>query len=249
MKRFVQFVILGFIALLGACQSQLVVVDSAMFTVDNYTNRYAKGFRILSLPDSSAMLLCVGDERRERELVMINDGQMVVEEFNGVVICGEARRIISLSSSALALLDSLGEVGRIVGLSRLDTLMSDVLHRNFGRGRLLELGVGVDLNYDAMVALHPDVILLDGASEGADSVAVRLGDLGLPYLYINDSEELSQFAQEEWLVVIAMILGRVGEGRRYFDAADARYDSLLMAEVGFEFLTDENTPQRDSLIL
>ena len=86
-----------------------------------YTPEYASGFDIQGAEGRQSVLLTVtnpwqGAEGVETTLFIARDGETVPEGFEGQVLEGNAARIVCMSSTHIAMLDAVGEVGRVVGV-------------------------------------------------------------------------------------------------------------------------------------
>lgn len=210
--------------LLVACVAKNTLVDSSMFTAEWYLNRHATGFQILSLPDSSALLLRVERPVR-RDMMILGEEHIADQEFEGAVIWGEAKRIVTICETPIALLDSMGEVERVVGVCGIDSISNTTVRRRYEEGRLLDVGRGGAVDFDAIVALHPDVVLLGGDTVGMGSIE-RLSELQIPYIYIDDIGEHSMVARMEWMVAISEIIGRGEDAVERFLRFEHRRDSM-----------------------
>ncbi len=95
-------------------------VDLDQFDTQYYSPKYASGFEILTLPDSTATLLKIskpwqGALGAEQELLMLGEGVAAPEGFKGALLRAPAQRIITLSSSNIAMIEAVGLSERIVG--------------------------------------------------------------------------------------------------------------------------------------
>ncbi len=80
-------------------------------------------------------------------------------------------RIISLAPNITDTLHDLGLETRLVGISRFSETDSD--------SNLPVVGDFMNINYEAVVSLHPDLVVLEKSS---DDQKARLENLGIPYL-------------------------------------------------------------------
>ena len=107
--------------LLAAC-GQRAARPIGDFTLPVYTPRYASGFEITGAAGSRSTLVTVhnpwyGDEVTDQYLFIARDGEPAPAGFEGQVLRDEARRVVCMSGSYIAMLDALGAADRVVGVS------------------------------------------------------------------------------------------------------------------------------------
>ena len=94
------------------------------FNQEIYSPEYASGFKILGAEDFASTLIQISNPWQGAKDVKMSyfvsrNGEQAPAGFNGPVIPAGAKQIVCMSSSYIAMLDALGEVGRIVGISGL----------------------------------------------------------------------------------------------------------------------------------
>ena len=223
----VRYVFLTVVAvLLAACGRQQS--DLSGFTERIYEPRYASGFELLGEQGTDSRLLCVtaswqSGDSSETKLLILRGGDEVPAGFDGQVLAGEARRIVCMSSSHVALLDALGEVARVVGVSGIDFISNPYVVEN--RDKVLDVGYDGNVNYERLVALAPDLVLLYGVG-GASAMEPKLRELGIPFVYIGEYLEESPLGKAEWLVPIGELVGKRSAAETVFRVIPERYDAL-----------------------
>lgn len=242
--------------LLTACGTRTAALSD--FDTPRYTPRYASGFEILGADGRASTLLKVRDpwqgaQEVETYLFIARDGEKAPEEFPGQVLDGRAARIVCMSSTHIALLDAVGATPTIVGVSGLDYVSNEYVAAH--RDEIGDVGYEGNVDYELMVALDPDLVLLYGVN-GASTLEPKLRELGIPYLYIGEYLEQSPLGKAEWLVAAAETVGLRSEGERRFRDIAERYETLaeqvrghLAAEAPDIVCRPRvwlNTPYRDS---
>lgn len=195
--------------------------------VDVYTPEYASGFDIKGSGGQSTLLTVSnpwqGADSVKSQLLILRGGETAPDGFGGQVLRGNARRVVTTSSTHVAMLDAIGAVNTVVGVSGIDFITNPAIQR--GRDTIADIGYDGHINYEALVAANPDVVLLYGVN-GASSMEQKLRELGIPFVYIGDYVEESPLGKAEWLVALAEIVGRRNDGERYFAALPANYNAL-----------------------
>lgn len=248
--------IIGAFLLVG-CNAGRESFDVSRFTEEVYTPTYAKGFNIRHSAEDGATLITVqnpwqGAEGIEKMLLIDPRGKFrTATNANLQRIEGEAARIVCLSSSHIAMLDALGQTERVVGVSGIDFITNDYIVKN--RDRIGDVGYDNNMNYELLIALDADIVLLYGV-EAENSIERKLYELGIPYLYIGEYVEQSPLGKAEWLITVAEITGQRAEGIDQFKLIEQNYNSLLGRVAQHTANRPRprvmiNTPYRDSWVL
>ena len=223
------------------------------FTLPVYTPRYASGFEITGAAGSRSTLLTVhnpwyGNEVTDQRLFIARDGEQAPAGFEGQVLRDEARRVVCMSGSYIAMLDAVGAADRVVGVSGAQYLINETLRRRIARGEAADVGFDSNVDFERLVALRPDLVMLFGIGGANAALTGKLRELGIPYLYMGEHCEESPLGKSEWLVAAAEIAGRRTEGVRLFDAIPERYEHLrtLVQKTADRPRVMLNTPYRDT---
>lgn len=209
------------------------------FTRELYTPTYASGFSILGYnPDGAtedgepcespykSTLIKVrnpwqGVEGEERSLLILRNGEPLPKGYRGPVVQGDAERIVCLSSSHIAMLDAIGGVERIVGVSGLDFVQNPSIRAR--SGEVGDVGYDNNFNYELLVALDADLVLLYGIFSPS-IMEPKLKELGIPYLYVGEYVEQSPLGKAEWMVAVGECAGLRPEAERHFATIPPQYN-------------------------
>lgn len=198
------------------------------FSDSLYTPAEASGFSITGKEGSESTLLTVSDPWQGADsvasrLFIARAGDEAPLAFDGQVLDGEARRIVTTSSTHVAMLDALGATDCIVGVSGIDYISNPKIQKR--RADIADIGYEGNFDYEALLASDPDIVLIYGVN-GASSMEGKLRELHIPYLYIGDYVEESPLGKAEWIVPIAEIIGERENGARIFEEIASRYNDL-----------------------
>lgn len=193
-----------------------------------YTPEYASGFDIKSVDGRKSVLLTVtspwqGADSITTRLFIARDGEPAPEDFTGQVLAGEVERIVCMSSTHIAMLDAIGEAGRVVGVSGLDYISNPDIQAR--RDSIGDVGYEGNIDYELLLSLDPDIVLLYGVN-GASSMEGKLKELDIPFMYVGDYLEESPLGKAEWLVALAEVAGKRTEGEKVFADIPVRYNAL-----------------------
>lgn len=238
-----------FAAVLTACHTSTSKIEDFGKVV--YAPEYATGFEIRGAEGSASTLITVTDPWQGADsvcaqLFIARDGEDAPEGFEGQVLRGDARRVVAMSSTHIAMLDATGAAPAVVGVSGIDYITNENIRQR--RDSIGDVGYEGNINYELLLSLDPDIVLLYGVS-GASSMEDKLRELGIPYMYVGDYVEQSPLGKAEWLVALSEIVGRRDTGEKVFAEIPVRYNALRdkVAAAGLEKPSVMlNTPYNDS---
>ena len=198
------------------------------FTISVYTPTYATGFRIIGAEGKQSTIISVTNPWQsandvETMLFIARGGEKVPNGFHGQVLHGDAKRIVCMSSSHIAMLDAIGAVESVVGVSGKDFIANPyiVAHHQ----SIADVGYDGNMNFELLVAQQPDIVLLFGVT-GACVMQSKLEELGIPFIYIGEYVEQDPLGKTEWLVALSEIVGHREQGIAYFSEVPQRYNHL-----------------------
>lgn len=226
MKLSIKIVLIALICSLCASCTEGAGSSKVSFDHSVYAPSYASGYEILG-DDASNILIRVsrpwqGDAVVEQSLAIFSD-KASAEGYDGQYIVGRAERVVCMSTSHIAMIELLGRSESIVGVSGKQYIMSEAIA---GNPKVKDVGYDSSLDYEALVVLRPDVVLLYGVSAENTALTAKLRELHLPYLYLGDYTEQSPLGKAEWLVAVAEIMGCRTEGEQMFSEIVERYNAV-----------------------
>lgn len=214
---------------LNSCHTKGTGIDN--FNKEVYSPDYASGFQILGVEGGESTLLRVknpwqGAEELVSDLLILRDGEKIPSGFAGQVIEGAAERVVCMSSTYVAMMDALGEVKRVVGVSGLHFVANQYVSEN--TDLIGDVGYDGNINYELLVSLDPDLVMIYGVN-GSSAMVKKLTELGIPYVYIGEYLEESPLGKSEWMVAIGEILGLRDKAVEVFGEIPRRYGEIKRA--------------------
>lgn len=222
------------------------------FNQDIYTPEYAAGFKILGATNVQSTLIQVfnpwqGAKEVEMSYFISRNGEQAPTGFIGSTIPAGAKRIACMSSSYIAMLDALGQVNRIVAVSGIDYVSNPYIlaHKDSIKD------MGPEMNYELLLGLKPDIVLLYGIGDAQTAITDKLKELSIPYIYMGEYLEESPLGKAEWMVVLSELTDSREKGIEIFSEIPKRYLSLkaLTESVGQCPTVMFNTPWNDSWVM
>lgn len=252
MKKLLYILLSAILAAATACHPRSAA-SLGDFDISLYAPAYSSGFEIFGAEGMKSTILKTyapwqGAEGEETQLFIARNGEQAPADFPGQVLDGDARRIVCMSSTYIAMLDALGEPQRVVGVSGIDYISNPYVASH--KEQIGDMGYDGNMNYERLLSLSPDIVLLFGVS-GASAMEPKLRELGIPYAYMGEYLEQSPLGKAEWLVAVAEIAGMRERGEEVFREIPLRYDSLktLAAKAERKPVVMLNTPYGDSWLM
>ena len=246
-KQSISAFILASLLLLVSCVSNKKTSLEA-FNQDIYTPEYASGFKILGADNVQSTLIQVfnpwqGAKDVEMSYFISRNGEQAPAGFTGPTIPAGAKQIVCMSSSYIAMLDALG----IVAVSGIDYVSNPyiIAHKDSIKD------MGPEMNYELLLGLKPDVVLLYGIGDAQTAVTDKLKELSIPYMYVGEYLEESPLGKAEWMVALSELTDSREKGIEIFSEIPKRYQTLkdLTASVEQRPTVMFNTPWNDSWIM
>ena len=221
------------------------------YNVAVYTPTHATGFRIMGAEDKQSTIIRVTNPWQsandvETMLFIARAGEKAPAGFRGQVLQGDAKRVVCMSSSHIAMLDAIGAVESVVGVSGKSFITNPYIVAN--RHSIADVGYDGNINFELLVAQRPDIVLLYGVT-GACTMQSKLDELAIPYIYIGEYVEEDPLGKTEWVVALAEIVGCREQGIAYFSEVPLRYNHLkamAAAATSPQPRVMLNTPYADS---
>lgn len=222
------------------------------FKQDVYTPEYATGFKILGAKNAQSTLIQVSNPWQGAKNVTMSyfisrNGELPPTGFTGPTIPAGAQHIVCMSSSYIAMLDALAQVDRIVAVSGINYIANPYIlaHRDSIKD------MGPEINYELLLGLKPDVVLLYGIGDAQTAVTDKLKELAIPYMYVGEYLEESPLGKAEWLVALSELTDSRDKGIEVFSEIPKRYQALkdLTASAEQHPTVMFNTPWNDSWVM
>ena len=242
-------IIAVFMAIFSSCGG---ASDASLdnFCIEKFTPEFARGFRISSSTEGASSLITITNPWQgadfEQYIFVAREGEKVPKGFGGQVIKAPISRAVCLSSGYVAMFDALGAVEMVKGVSGINFITNSYVRDP--ESQVADVGYDANLDFERIVALRPDVVLLYGVAGENSLLTAKFRELGIPYMYIGDYVEQSPLGKAEWLYVVAELADKREEADSHFGEVKSRYQGLA-ARVATQAVSRPkvllNTPYRD----
>ena len=174
----------------------------------------------------------------EMSYFISRNGEQAPAGFTGPTIPAGAKQIVCMSSSYIAMLDALGQADRIVAVSGIDYVSNPyiIAHKDSIKD------MGPEMNYELLLGLKPDVVLLYGIGDAQTAVTDKLKELSIPYMYVGEYLEESPLGKAEWMVALSELTDSREKGIEIFSEIPKRYQTLKDLTASVEHTSNSSAP-------
>lgn len=144
----------------------------------------------------------------------------------GQIIQTPVQRMVCMSTTHVAMVNALGEGEKICGMSGAQYIYDSLIQAQYQAGKLRDVGYGNNLNYELLVKLKPDLVLLYGVGSEVLTLVEKLQDLQIPAMLIGEYLEEHPLGKTEWIQVYGELLDRRAVANRLYTEVKDRYISL-----------------------
>lgn len=188
---------------------------------------YARGF-ILTQVEGNPTLSVYDSRQRDTTQPLckyqIGGGSFLSDTL--VVLPKHPERIVCLSSTHIAFLAALGLDSCIVGVSTPEHITNPTVRARFAEGKIKDVGMDINLNYEAIIALQPEVVFAYAVSGPKPAFVGRLQQAGIPVVMLSEFLETHPLGRAEWVRAIGMLVGKEATADSLFEEVATRYQQL-----------------------
>ncbi len=150
------------------------------------------------------------------------------------VIRTPVESIICLSTTHVALIDQLGKTGTITAVSNPQLINNPELKKRYESGYLTDIGYEHNLDYEKILSLHPDIVMVYGVGGEASGYVERLEELGISFVLNGEYLEPTPLAQAEWVKFVAAFFGLDELAEEKFIETEKNYHELALLASSVE---------------
>ena len=195
--------------------SKVKINHSKGFVIKNYTN-----FTKLEVYNPWQ-----GAKNISYEYVLSENKNNISSEFSNInYIKTPVERVVCLSTTHIALIDFVGNLQSIVGVSDKKLINNQELLQNIDDNKISEVGSEYNLNYEILVKLNPDVVFIYGVGSEALNSINKLQELNIQAVIIADYLENTPLAKAEWVKFIASFFNKIDLAEKKFSLIENEYN-------------------------
>jgi len=142
------------------------------------------------------------------------------------IIRTPVQRVICLSATQIAMVDELGKVETIVGISNKNYVINSKVQQQLQTGKTLEFGEANMLNEELVLSTNPDVILVSSGVGNSLPILEKMQKMGIKILVDADWLETTPLGRAEWLKLYGILYNFEKEANQKFTEIETNYKQL-----------------------
>jgi iron complex transport system substrate-binding protein len=127
------------------------------------------------------------------------------------------------SCTHIEFLNLLGVISTVKGSTTPELIYNETLQQSYRKGELVNLGDAFRINFEQLLLLNPDALMIACYGNNQDENTRRLQDAGVKLIYNNEWMEVSLLARAEWIKFIAAFYDREDIADTVFKTIENNY--------------------------
>ncbi len=229
-------VFLVFIIFMISCNGKVKNSDGVNFISDPDLNnklkiKYARGFSITKYDGYKILDVFdpwQGAKQISFRYLLSEKGFHLPDSLIGsaTVIYTPVERLVCTSTTHIALLEALGKTESVVGISGAGLITNMNIHNRINTGEIRDIGYDRELNYEILISLWPEMVIIYGVESEVTGFINKLNDLNIPVVMNGEYLEENPLGKLEWIKFIAAFFNLEKEATEIFDSVENKYISL-----------------------
>jgi iron complex transport system substrate-binding protein len=219
-----------FVLVIVACNSQVKHSEKSFnATEETVSVLYAKGFSVTTSDSSSTLMVFnpwqgASNQVYTYELCQSPTKKRLNRKVEVVNLPVE--RVVCLSTTHIAFINSFKELNKIVGVSGSNYISNQYIQQQIKSGKIFDLGYEQSLNFELLLQTKPDIVFAYGIGSESLGYLKRIKELGITVIMIGDYLERSPLGKAEWIKVFGLLLGKTREADSIFSSIEGEYLAL-----------------------
>jgi iron complex transport system substrate-binding protein len=191
--------------------------------------RHAKGFSVEYLPGYKRVRIfnSASADKDTATYVLIPRGKPKPANLPaGQVIKTPIRSLVTLSSMHIGLLSFLNAEDVLLGVDNATYISSPIVTKRVAEGKIKEVGSDQTINEEALITMHPDLLMVSGSPTAQISRYQTLTQAGIPVLINSEWLETTPLGRSEWVKLVAVLLNKEALVNRKFAEVETEYNRL-----------------------
>lgn len=135
-------------------------------------------------------------------------------------------KCICLSTTHIAMIDAVGSLESIIGVSGTNYVSNTGLRERIEKGYVKDVGYDSNLNTELITTLDPDIVFVYGIGPESAGYISKLETVNIPALYICDYLEVHPLAKTEWIKLFGLLFGAEEGVNTLFTEVRNNYESI-----------------------
>jgi iron complex transport system substrate-binding protein len=187
---------------------------------------YARGFRISDF-DGYRILSVYNPWQQLKQVeltyVLYREPEKIPADLDtDAFIRVPVKRVVVTSTTHVAMISALDKQESVIGVSGGQYISDPEIRKRINDGQVKDIGYEQSQNYEELIGLNPDLVIMYGVSGEISSVLQKLKSLGIPVVLNAEYLESDPLAKTEWIKFIACFYDAL-------DRADVIFNSISKA--------------------
>lgn len=196
----------------------------------NSSNHSARGFNIDKKGKITKLTVFNPWEKARNitvEYFLLNENSTIPDSLSSKkIIKTPVKRIICLSTSHLGFIAVLNENRAVVGVSGSSYVSNTEIQKRIDLGEIVDVGYGQNLNYEAIVSQHPDLVMVYGIGSEVTTYSRKLEELGIPVIMNAEYLEETPLGKAEWVKFVGALFEKEDVADQFFEEVRTEYINL-----------------------
>ena len=144
------------------------------------------------------------------------------------------QRVICMSTTHIAMIGALNKLETVKGISGKQYITNDWIQTRIENGQVVDVGYEQSINYELILLLKPDLIIMYGVTGDVSGILNRLTSLGIPVMLNAEYLETAPLAKMEWIKVIACLYNELDAAIKIFHEVEIEYNELKNLTEGVD---------------
>ena len=154
------------------------------------------------------------------------DKELPAELQGKQVIRTPVRSVICLSTSHIGFLSALDEIPSLKALSGASYVSDTEVQKLIASKKISDVGYDQGINYELILSLKPDLIMVYGVGGEVTGFINKLRDLGLNVILNGEYLEETPLAKAEWVKFVGAFYNKDQEAADYFSKIERNYNEI-----------------------
>ena len=198
--------------------------------------KHAKGFSVSEINGITKLSVLdpwQGARNISYDYYMVKKGQLPPPGISPLqVIHVPVKTIACLSTTHIGFIDKIGETEKITAIAGGNYVSNPLVIERLASGLIKDIGYDQNLNYEMLVKLKPDVVMVYGIGSETAGYLNKLKDLGIKVIFNAEYLEETALGKAEWLKFTACLFQKEDLAGELFSEIEREYFSLR--ELAFQ---------------
>jgi iron complex transport system substrate-binding protein len=222
--------IIPVLLLIASCRNRQGKEEPAPSGGSGSSVEYAQRFRIEKKQNYTILTIIdpwQGALNVKNIYYLIRRGNNVPNDIDtSAIIFVPVRKIISMSTTFLAMIRALGEEEAVRGISGADLIFDKDLRKKVERGEVADVGYEDNLNKELVIQINPDLMMVYGVGSEASGYLSKIKELGYRIIFNADYLETDPLGKAEWIKVFGALFCKEKEANDIFQSISNEYNRI-----------------------